>query len=295
MRHNDPFGQLHPAAVGLFFLILLTVGLLTAHPLFTGISLAAGCTYYIVLHGGAGARLLLRGALPVFLITFLLNPLFSHEGKTVLAYFPSGNPLTLESTVYGITTALTLTAVLIWFLCFSDIFTGDRLMYLLGRVLPALSLTVSLSLRFLPRFRDRFAAVRQTQSALGRDTGNGSLPRRLRNTLACFSAVVGWSLESAMQTADSMKSRGYGSARRTFYALYRVTARDKAALAFFLLCGVLLTVTGLCGGLSFSCFPTVMPPPLDPLTAVCAAFYAIFCFTPFILDREEERLWRSLA
>ena len=32
----------------------------------------------------------------------LINPAFNHEGATLLTYLPSGNPLTLESILYGL-------------------------------------------------------------------------------------------------------------------------------------------------------------------------------------------------
>ena len=34
------------------------------------------------------------------------NPAFDHEGATLLAYLPSGNPLTLESIAYGVAAAV---------------------------------------------------------------------------------------------------------------------------------------------------------------------------------------------
>ena len=43
----------------------------------------------------------LRVALPVLLLAALVNPAFNHAGVTILIYLPSGNPLTLESILYG--------------------------------------------------------------------------------------------------------------------------------------------------------------------------------------------------
>ena len=38
----------------------------------------------------------------MILLIVLVNPVFNHEGMTILTYFPWDNPLTLESIVYGI-------------------------------------------------------------------------------------------------------------------------------------------------------------------------------------------------
>ncbi len=44
-----------------------------------------------------------------------MNLAFNHEGATILAYLPSGNPLTLESIAYGFAAAAMLAAVVLWF------------------------------------------------------------------------------------------------------------------------------------------------------------------------------------
>jgi energy-coupling factor transport system permease protein len=41
-------------------------------------------------------------------VTAWLNPLFNHAGVTLLFYLPGGNPVTLESMVYGLAAATML-------------------------------------------------------------------------------------------------------------------------------------------------------------------------------------------
>ena len=40
------------------------------------------------------------------LLAAVVNPAFVHQGVTILTYLPSGNPLTLESILYGLAAAL---------------------------------------------------------------------------------------------------------------------------------------------------------------------------------------------
>ena len=47
-------------------------------------------------------------------------------------------------------------------------------------------------------------------------------------------------LENAIETADSMKSRGYGLRGRTAFSIYRMEARDRYALAWLGFCGLYL-------------------------------------------------------
>lgn len=49
--------------------------------------------------------------------------------------------------------------------------------------------------------------------------------------------LLTWSLEEGLQTADSMKARGYGTGRRSSYSPYRWRPKDGAALFFLLIAG----------------------------------------------------------
>ena len=95
--------------------------------------------------------------------------------RQILAYLPSGNPLTLESMLYGLASAALLSATLLWFTCYNAVMTSDKFIYLFGRVIPALSLVLSMTMRFVPRFRTQLHTVAQAQKYMGRDTENGKM------------------------------------------------------------------------------------------------------------------------
>ncbi len=87
-----------------------------------------------------GTLFSLYGLLPLLLFSAVLNPLFNHEGATILTYLPDGNPLTLESMLYGVSAAAMMVTVILWFSCYNSVMTSDKFLYLFGRVIPALSL-----------------------------------------------------------------------------------------------------------------------------------------------------------
>ena len=294
MRHRDAFSAYHPLVNLGFFVIVLGCATVTMHPVCLLISLMSGAGYYLRLKGRRAAALLLRGVLPLILFTAAINPLFSHGGDTVLMYFPSGGALTLESILYGIAAGTMLGAVLLWFACFSEVMTTDKFLYLFGKMIPSLSLLLSMTLRFVPRFRAQFTTVRQVQATLGRSSGGGFV-RRIRDAVTCFGAVVAWSMENAIETADSMKSRGYGTRRRTTYTVYRLTGRDTAALAFLGLVGFFLLAVGLAGGWQWKYFPAIGGALAHPLTLVSQAAYLLLCLAPVLLDRGEEAAWKRSA
>lgn len=255
---QDTFSSFHPL-VGLFFFVL-TLGftMFFMHPVCLGISLVCALAYSARLEGWRALGRQLRYLLPVLLFTALLNPLFNHQGATVFLRLPNGSPLTLEAASYGGAAAAMLLAVIVWFRCFGAVITSDKFLYLFGRMAPALSLLLSMAFRFVPRFRAHMQAVSQAQP----DTGG---VRKLRAALAAFSATVTWALENAIETADSMRSRGYGLPGSTTFSVYRLTVRDIAVLCSLLALGGLVITGSFLGGTQFQFYPTMWGPLTAPL------------------------------
>lgn len=82
--------------------------------------------------------------LPSCLLMAIINPLFSHAGATMLFYMKDGNPVTLESILYGIGAGVMLAGVVSWFSVFNVVMTSDKFMYLFGKAIPAASLLLSM-------------------------------------------------------------------------------------------------------------------------------------------------------
>ena len=291
---TDAFSRFHPAVNALFFALALGFSMCLTHPAFLAASLAGALWYHARLCRGQAGRFFARVTLPVMLLGAAVNPAFSHAGATVLAYFPSGNPLTLESIVYGLDAGLLLGAVLTWFACCTEVMTSDKFVYLFGRAAPALSLVLSMTLRLVPRFHAQLRRVRAAQRGLDPAAEPGGVLTRLRRGTAALSAVVTWALENAVDTADSMRARGYGLPGRTAYALWRAEPRDRAAALWLAFCGVYLLCGALAGGLSWHCYPTVQAAPVTPWTVSFLLAGLALCLTPAILGEREARQWKRL-
>ena len=136
---RDSFSCYHPLVNLVFFAEVLGFAMFLLHPLCLAISLLCGLAYALCLNGKKALGLCLKGILPMMVFTALLNPVFNHEGATILTWLPSGNPLTLESILYGFAAAAMLAAVVLWFSCFNAVITSDKFVYLFGRIIPALS------------------------------------------------------------------------------------------------------------------------------------------------------------
>lgn len=290
---KDSFSSYHPLVNFLFFAQVLGFSMFLLHPLCLGISLVCAVGYDIYLSGRKAVGFCLKGILPMMVITALLNPLFSHEGRTILTYLPSGNPLTLESILYGLAAAGMLAAVVLWFACFNAVITSDKFVYLFGRVIPALSLVLSMALRFVPRFMAQLKVVTRAQKCIGKDPSQGSLIHRIRCAGSILSVMLTWALENGIDTADSMKSRGYGLPGRTAFSVYRFDNRDRQALVCLLVLGAAVLAGAAFDGLTWRYFPTVKW-STTPLSFGVLAAYTALCALPLILNWKEDRKWNAL-
>ena len=293
MKQTDEFARYHPVVNLLYFVFVLGFSMVLRHPVYQGISLLCAAVYSLRCTGRKGLLFLLKYALPLIWLTALINPAFNHEGVTILCYLPLGNPLTLESILYGISAGVMFATVLLWFTGVNRVFTTDKCVYLFGRVLPSLSLLLSMTLRFIPRFHRQIETVKETQKCLGADTENGALFTRMKNALRVFSVVVTWSLENSIETADSMKSRGYGLGRRSAYSIYRFEERDKAVLGTILALGIPILCGAMAGGAAFRFYPSVRIAAYSPVNCLLQAAYFALCSIPVTLNWKEDAAWNA--
>lgn len=293
MDRRDAFDRCHPAINFLYFALVLVFTMVFLHPVSLGVSLGTALAYGVCLRGREATGKTLRFLIPMMVLAALLNPAFNHEGVTVLTYLPSGNPLTLESILRGLAAAVMLAAVILWFQCWSVVMTTDKFVYLFGRVIPALSLVLSMTFRFVPRFFAQLKVVTQAQRCVGRDVSQGNILDRARTGVTILSILITWSLENAIETADSMKSRGYGLPGRTAFSLYRFDRRDRALLVWLLVWGGCVLAGGLSGGLAWQYTPMVQG-ALGPFGLLFQLAYLALCLTPILLNRKEDRTWNRL-
>ncbi len=294
MRARDAFSSCHPTVNFLYFGLVLLFTMCFAHPLARLVSLAGALAYDVYLNGRKAVRFTLCYMLPMLLLTAVINPLFSHEGVTILWYFPNGNPLTLESTLFGGAAALMLVAVVLWFGCYNTVMTSDKFVYLFGRVIPALSLVLSMTLRFVPKFGVQLRAVSEAQRSVGRDLHSGTLIRRMKNGVTILSILLTWVLENAIETADSIRARGYGQPGRTASSIYRFDDRDRCVLLWLAFCGVTIIGAWIAKGYAWNWYPRVTYTPFLPIVVYFHLVYFALCVTPLAMDLYADYRWKHL-
>lgn len=293
MKYRDSFDRCHPAVNFLYFALVLGFTMFLMHPVSLAVSIVSAAVYAVQLNGAGAVKRSMKCLLPMALLAAVVNPAFNHAGVTFIMYLPGGNPLTLESILYGLAVSGMLLAALLWFSCVTAVLTTDKFVYLFGRIAPALGLVLSMTVRFVPRFAARFREARAARRCLA-PAGQEGLIARLRELAAVLSAMVSWSMENAMDTADSMKSRGWGLPGRTAYTVYRLTDRDRGLLLWLGLAGVFLLSCAASGAMDWRYYPTVRGSLTGVLPVSGQIVYLALCLTPVILNGWEAVQWKRL-
>lgn len=290
----DAFFKLHPAINFIFFAFVLALSMFVMNPVCLALSLVCAFVNAVYLNGIKTVKLCLKFILPMVLLIVLINPVFNHQGVTILTYFPWDNPLTLESIVYGIASAALLSSVVLWFSVFNSVMTSDKIVYLFGKIIPSLSLVLSMSLRFVPKFSAQLKNVRNAQRCIGRDVSDGSAVSRIKNGIRIISIMLSWSMENAIGTADSMKSRGFGLKGRTAYSIYKFDRRDLVVLIIVALLGVSVSVSAIMGVIDFTYYPSIKGSLTDVPSLIVFFLYGILMLIPTILNIGEGIKWKRL-
>ncbi len=288
------FKGYHPIVNFVYFAFVIAFCCIFINPVCLILSLLGGILYSAILKGAKSVGKTLKYTLPMIVLMALLNPLFNHRGVSVIAYFPNGNPLTAESLFYGVLTAVMIASVICWFSCYNVVMTSDKFIYLFGKIIPGASLVLSMTLRFVPRFYEQMKEVIKAQKTMGYGAASGSIRKRIKEGLGILSVMTSWSLESAVETSDSMKSRGYGLPGRTAFSLYHFTKRDGFSLMFIVLLSGYIIFAKISGATDFVCFPNISGIKVSYLgTSAYLAHFVLYLF-PVFIELWEVRKWKSL-
>lgn len=281
---RDAFSQYHPLTNFLFFVGAIGFCVVFQHPAYLVVGIGGAAVYYLLLHGRVGLHRLI-GMLPVFLVVSGLNPLFNHYGSRVL-FTVFGKPYTLEALYYGMALGAMFVGMLLWFGCYSAVLTSDKFVCLFGSLIPSLSLLLVMILRMIPNLTRRAGEIAAARRCIGKGLGEGATNReKISSGLKQLSALTDWALEGSILTADSMRSRGYGSAKRTSFQIYHLCWRDWGLMA---LMGVLAALVIGLGGTQASYTPKLwIPQPGWGL--VC---YGVYVLIPAAVHLQEELKWR---
>jgi energy-coupling factor transport system permease protein len=286
------FNLFHPAITFFYFISSIIVLMLFAHPVFLlmlFLTLISIHWFYDRLRQFKQWTLLM---LTTGILILVMNPLFNERGRYVL-FEIFGHKVTLEAIVYGGISALTIIGIMTIFVSYNEVMTPNKLLFLFSKFLPQFAILLMLTLRFIPLMRRRLEEISSVQMSKGIYVTEGSWRERISKGMQYIQVLVTFSMEEALQTADSMNARGYGKyPNRTTYEYFRFQKTDLIAIIYLIfLFSVILYMRFLGFGV-LTIYPfmeTIYLQAIEFFTLLITMMYIGF---PLLVELREVIRWR---
>jgi energy-coupling factor transport system permease protein len=213
------------------------------NPLYLVLILGAAWIVYTTLGRnspmGSSWGAFVKLGLSFFALTIAFNALSIHIGRIVLFRLPAnwpivGGAITLEAVIAGAVSGLTLLTILVVFAAFNSVVDHYQLLRATPPFLFQAGVVISIAITFVPQMVLSAKEIRQAQRIRGHRF------RGLRDLLPLVMPLLANSLERAIQLAETMESRGFGSVANP---LSRRGAMLVQALIALGLLGVLASLT----------------------------------------------------
>lgn len=220
---ESPIHRMDPRAKMTFFLGLMLVIVSTEHPLIPGLAMLFGLTCTHI----AGAWRSLKRVRMLFVILSLFSLItwsFFAQGATPLL-----DPIELESVLYGLGTALKLSATITAAVLFLATTKNEEIATGLIRMgIPyGVAFAFSTALRLVPTFVGAGATIVQAQKSRGLDVESGSIIARMRKYLPLVVPIFASAIRSTNQLSMALESKGFGARKqRTLYLVLRLRPAD---------------------------------------------------------------------
>lgn len=314
---TDEFSRYHPVVNLIFYLLVLGTTMFQMSVGLVFISLFSAVVYYFMLKKTEGLKYC-TVVVGIIIVSAIINPLFSHKGGTLLFYLFTGNPVTLESIIYGLISAIIIGAMLLWFSTFNQVMGVERILGAIGKVLPNVSLLITMIMRFIPQYTRHQRKVSMVNKVNKRNYGekinllnrektekenviearkkqkkkNGidKIIDSIKEGSRTFSITTTWALENSIYTADSMKARGFGTGRRTNYSNYKFQKRDYLLMGWLVILWLVVVFSLEREKVYTYYYPFIQVKN----NMVVYLMYGLLCLTPVLINVKEEIRWLIL-
>lgn len=288
--NSSMFSLFHPIGLFIYFASVLVVTMFTINPVILVMVFVGGFTYLLSV---IGFKKVLKGfvyEIPIFILIAITNPLFSHNGVTPL-FFLNDNPVTLEAILYGLDIGIMIIAVIYWCKSYNIFFDDEKFIYLFGKTIPKLSLVLSMVLKYIPLLKKQYSVMNDARRYMGYYKNNGMFDV-LWNKLTVFSMLITWSFETSLDTAMSMKLKGYGLKGRTHFNNFRFGYRDGVLLIVTIIidavvfCGMAIGIT------DFYFYPSIEAKTASFETVFIYCVFFVLVLIPTFVEIKEKIKWK---
>ena len=148
-------------------------------------------------------------------------------------------------------------------------------------------------LRLVPNMSRKITQLAGARKCIGRGAAeNATKKEKAVDSLNVLSALMTWALEGGVITADSMRSRGYGTEKRTSFQLQKLKSLDVILLTLMaVLAGTIVWLIAA-GGTAADYTPVMEITPVTGKYLVGFAAYCAFLSLPTVLYIKEAVQWR---
>lgn len=287
------FDSYHPFINLVYFVMAITFMLNFNHPVFLAIAYFSVFFWSIKLNGKKSLYFNLC-LIPCILFYTGWYSFYNHFGVTVLGQNFIENQITLESIVYGFVRGVVAASIVMEFTCIFAVVTADKIVYLLGRISPKLSLFFSILLRIIPRIGKWAQKTDLARQGVGRSIGQGNIFQRFIHLIGLISITITWTMENLVESAASMQSRGYSLKGRTAFSIYRFDGRDRGFL-IALAAGIMaIFMADAARETTILYDPMILIGPVTGVSIICYLVYITLLSLPLILQIIGEKRFEQL-
>lgn len=277
------FDSYHPMINFIYFVTAIVCTTQFQHPVFLAISYLSFFVYSIKLNGKRSAIFNLC-LIPLIAAYAAWYSCYNHFGTTNLWVNFIGNQITLEAVTAGCVRGITAASVIMIFSCIFAVVSADKVVYLFGRISPRLSLYLSILLRFIPRVKQRARRIELSRQGIGKGCGQGNILQKLLHTLSFLSILLTWTLEDFVESAASMKCRGYSLRGRTAFSIYRFDNRDRGFVVAIFGCLTVIAAAVAFHQTNIIYRPEIIMNRITPVSYVFYGAYVLLLLLPMILQ-----------
>lgn len=288
IRPYTLFSTVHPVLLLIYALGAPVVTMCGRNPVFQITAFVCAVCVNCFYLGLKGTRQGMRGILFIFLLVMVFNIILNPMGVTTLFYIGERR-VTLESFAYGFSNGLMLTTVVLWFRSFTAVLPNDKFLYLFGKRFQKTGLLLSMIMKLFPETRYKIHCIQFADDTLGYEE-TMSLKEKLRRSMRQISVLLEWSMEDGIETADSMKARGYGDGVRSSYEEYSMTIYDNITFVCLIITLAAAIGTVIIQNQEFTYYPTLAWKIENPIaSAVGIICQGIFFLTPLWMELLKKR------
>jgi energy-coupling factor transport system permease protein len=283
--------RFHPLVPFLYYGGSLSLFLLFLHPVFLPLGFILILIINYMQDRLTGVRTWLFLMLTTVVLIMVMNPLFNERGRHLL-FVIADHRITLEAVIYGGMNALSIVSVMAVFISYNLIMTPNKLLFLFAKFLHQFAVLLMLTLRFIPLMRRRLEDIMMVQQSKGLSVTHGPWSAKLKNGMLYVQALLTYSLEEAIQTADSMKARGYGMGHRTSYEYFKIRKADITAIIYLSILFITIVFARFSGYGFLTVYPVMESWQLAWQDMVTLMLYMLFLSFPLLVEIGEMLRWR---